>query len=59
MYDGLRFDEFNGNGECSFDNCFNESHLISYGDNLAWRIGIPEYVALKRRAAEYKKHGYK
>jgi len=58
-YDGLRYDEFNINGECAGCNCFDEGHLIGYGENLLKRIGNEEFEALKNRAAEYKKNGYK
>jgi len=58
-YDGLRFDEDNVNGECAGCNCFDESHLIRYYDNLMSRIGEEKFEALKLRAADYKKNGYK
>ena len=58
-YDGLRYDEDNVNGECAGCNCFDESHLIGYGDNLPERIGKERFEALKIRAAEYKRNGYK
>src|SRR5574343_298353 len=58
-YDGLRFDEFNVNGECSGCNCFDESHLIGYAENLLERIGKAEFDLLKLRAVDYKRRGYK
>ena len=58
-YDALRFDEDNTAGECSGCNCFDESHLIGYGENLLIRIGQQRFDALKQRAAEYKRNGYK
>ena len=58
-YDGLRFDEMNVHGECSGCNCFDESHLIGYGENLLERIGKVEFDLLKLRAADYKKFGHK
>jgi len=58
-YDGIRYDEDNIHLECQYDNCFNESHLIGYGDNLIERIGKDRFEALKLKAAEYKKNGYK
>lgn len=58
-YDGLRFDEFNVHGECAGCNCFDESHLIGYGENLVNRIGKFEFECLKQRARDYKKGGYK
>jgi hypothetical protein len=58
-FDGLRYDENNANGECEYDNCFNEAHLIGYGINLKARIGEERYNALLERAAKYKRDGYK
>lgn len=58
-YDGLRFDAFNCHGECSGCNCFDEGHLIGYGENLIGRIGKVEFDLLKLRASDYKKHGHK
>lgn len=58
-YDGLRYDVDNVHGECSGCNCFDESHLIGYGENLIKRIGQEKYNRLKERAADYKKNGYK
>jgi hypothetical protein len=58
-YDGLRYDEYNTNGECEYDNCFNESHLIGYGFNLLDRIGPERLVQLHDRATDYKINGYK
>ncbi len=58
-YDGLRFDELNCHGECSGCNCFDESHLIGYGENLLERIGDIKFYRLKAKAQDYKKDGYK
>ncbi len=58
-YDGLRFDEFNVNGECSGCNCFDQAHLIYYGENLLEKIGWDDFEVLKERAKEYKKSGNK
>ena len=58
-YDGLRFDEFNTNGECAGCNCFDESHLIGYGENLLERLGVVNFGILKMRAVTYKRMGYK
>ena len=58
-YDGLRFNEDNVNGECAGCNCFDESHLIRYYDNLRLKIGEERFEALKRQAEEYKRNGYK
>jgi hypothetical protein len=58
-YDGLRFDEFNVNGECVSCNSFNEGHLIGYNDNLKNKIGLKALNKLKQRAKEYKMNGYK
>ena len=58
-YDGLRFNEDNCHKECTHDNCFNESHLIGYGENLRQRIGEIAYAALRIEAEKYKKFGHK
>ena len=58
-HDGVRFDEDNVHGECAYCNCFNEGHLIGYGENLPGRIGVERFEALKQRAADYKKFGHK
>jgi hypothetical protein len=58
-YDGLRFDAVNCNGECAGCNCFDESHLIGYGENLLDRVGQVEFDLLKLRAKDYKMHGHK
>ena len=58
-YSGLRFDEDNVHGECAGCNCFNESHLILYADNLKQKIGEVDYGDLKMRAEEYKRNGVK
>jgi hypothetical protein len=58
-YDGLRFDEDNIHGECARCNCWDESHLILYADNLKSKIGEHDFNALKQRAADYKRNGYK
>ena len=58
-HDGLRFDEDNCHGESAYKNCFDEGHLIGYGENLPGRIGVERFEALKQRAADYKKFGHK
>lgn len=58
-YAGLRFDEMNIHGECAYCNRYDESHLISYAENLPYRIGQEQFDALKQRAADYKKFGKK
>lgn len=58
-FDGLRFDEFNCHGEDAGCNCFDEGHLIGYGENLLNRIGRVEFDLLKLRAADYKRNGHK
>ena len=58
-YSGLRFDEDNCHGECPYCNRYDESHLIGYAENLKIKIGDQDYQALKDRAAEYKKNGYR
>jgi hypothetical protein len=58
-YDGLRYDEDNCHGECQYDNCFNDFHLVPYEKNLIKRIGEQRYKELEQRADNYKKNGYK
>ena len=58
-YDGLRFNENNVNGECAGCNCFDDAHLIFYGENLLERIGRLEFDLLNAAAREYKQYGYK
>ena len=58
-YDGLRFDLDNIHRECQSCNCFNESHLINYADNIFDKLGKERYMALKQQAADYKMNGYK
>lgn len=58
-YDGLRYDEMNVNGECHYCNCFDQSHLIGYGENLVIKFGSISYSVLKGMAAEYKKSCFK
>jgi hypothetical protein len=55
----LRYDEDNCFGECQYDNCFNDFHLIPYEKNLIKRIGEQRYKELEQRADNYKKNGYK
>jgi hypothetical protein len=59
LYDGLRYDEWNVNGECAGCNCFNDAHLIFYTENLELKIGKENFLMLKYRADHYKKFGYK
>jgi len=54
-YDHFRFDERNINGECAGCNCFNESHLISYGINLNKKIGSIKLDYLHFEVGEYRK----
>ena len=58
-YDGLRYDEDNCFGECSYCNCFDESHLIGYNAHLLERIGLERFKMLQEKAIAYKKNGYK
>jgi len=53
-YDGLRYDEDNVNGEHSYCNRYDESHLIGYSENLKVKLGEEKYEALKQRALNYK-----
>ena len=58
-YDGIRFIEDNIHGECARCNCWDESHLIGYRDNLLDRIGQERLDILYTAAANYKQYGYK
>jgi len=53
-YKALRFDEDNVHGECARCNCFDESHLIGYGQNIINKIGALDYQDLINRARKYK-----
>ena len=58
-YNGLRFDEDNTHKECRRCNRFDESHLITYAENLEKKIGKERYIALKLKAQDYKRLGKK
>ena len=58
-YDGLRFNENNINGECAGCNCFDQSHLITYGKNLEKKIGVNKMIELHAAARDYKRNGNK
>jgi hypothetical protein len=58
-YDGLRFNQDNCHAECVKCNCFDESHLIGYSDNLLERIGLERFNKLKLEAKIYKAVGHK
>lgn len=58
-YAGLRFDEDNCHGQCSYCNTFLHGNLIEYRDNLFFKIGAERFESLKQRAADYKMNGYK
>jgi len=51
----LRFDEYNINGECQYDNCFNKFHLVNYRKNLIEKIGLEKVEKLDQRSREVKK----
>lgn len=59
FYDGLRYDEDNVHGQCSHCNRFLHGNLIDYGYNLLAKIGPERFEALKKRAENYKRVGYK
>lgn len=52
---GLRFDEDNVHGECAGCNCFNESHLIKYQENLIKKIGETDYYMLLELWDHYRR----
>lgn len=58
-YDGLRYDEDNAHGQCNYCNRFLHGNLIEYGYNLLAKIGPERFVALRKRAENYKRVGYK
>lgn len=58
-YDGLRFNEDNCHGECSYCNGFDDMHLLTYRENLKIRIGLTRYCELEMKAKDYKINGYK
>jgi hypothetical protein len=58
-HDGLRYEEDNCWPECVYDNCFNEGHLISYGENLRELLGAERFAELLKKATEYKMNGHK
>ena len=59
QYDGLRFNEDNCWGECSYCNLFDGMHLLKYSENLKKRIGEERFNNLEYLANLYKKDGYK
>lgn len=58
-YDGLRYNEDNVHAECRKCNRFDDSHLISYQDNLLGKIGNAGMAKLKHDASDYKAKGFK
>lgn len=50
-----RFDEENCWAECRYDNRFNASHLIQYGEWLRKKIGEQRYTLLRVKAGTPKK----
>jgi hypothetical protein len=58
-YDGLRYNEDNVHAECRKCNRFDDSHLISYHDNLLGKIGNAGMAKLKYDASCYKAGGFK
>ena len=58
-YEGLRYDYDNVHGQSIHDNRFKEGNVTDYMLNLPNRIGKERYDALVKKAADYKKNGYK
>lgn len=50
----LLFDELNVNAECSRCNAWDETHLLSYAEELDRRYGVGTASRLRARRAEYK-----
>jgi len=59
QYDGLRFNENNCHGECTYCNYFDDMHLLNYKQNLPERIGQDAFDELIESAHDYKQNGYK
>ena len=55
----LRFHEWNVSGECSYDNGFNEFHLIGYRRNLIEKIGLTAVEWLEKMEQDVKLHQWK
>ena len=55
-YDAFRFDERNVHGECAGCNCFDESHLIGYTNNINKRLSEEELNDLHKEVALYKQN---
>jgi hypothetical protein len=54
---GLRYNEFNCSGECAYCNCFNESHLIGYRENLVIKYGLEKVLELEQARHNTVKFG--
>ena len=55
-YDAFRFDERNVHGECAGCNCFDESHLIGYTNNISNRLTHEELESLHNEVTLYKQN---
>ena len=55
-YDAFRFDERNVHGECAGCNCFDESHLIGYTNNIKNRLSEEELESLHNEVQLYKQN---
>lgn len=51
----LRFSEDNCHGECEYDNCWNEFHLIGYRKNLIEKIGLQKVDWMETNYRQAKK----
>ena len=58
-YDALRYNEDNAHLEGAYCNCWDESHLIGYRENLLNKIGQERLDILYTAASNYKIYGYK
>ena len=55
-YDAFRFDERNVHGECAGCNCFDESHLIGYTNNIKNRLSEEDLESLHNEVQLYKQN---
>ena len=55
-YDAFRFDERNVHGECAGCNCFDESHLIGYTNNMKNRLSEEDLESLHNEVQLYKQN---
>lgn len=52
----LRFNEWNVNGECAYQNCYDKFHLVGYRKNLIDKIGLDAVEWLDANSRKKHKH---